>query len=186
MTGALVAIVGPSGAGKDAVIDQVRAHFADEVRMRFPQRVITRPAGAGEEHIPVSEDEFAVLQRQGGFCLHWDAHGLRYGVPTRVAEEVAAGAVAVVNVSRAALAGIREAFERVHVVRITVPEHVRRERILSRGRETSAEALLRLDRADPAPEQEVDLEIVNDGALADAGASLVAFMREVLEAQPVR
>lgn len=36
------------------------------------------------------------------------------------------------------------------------------------------------NRADPAPGQPVDLEIVNDGPLADAGDTLIAFMRGVL------
>lgn len=186
MTGALIAVVGPSGAGKDAVIDQARAHFADDARVRFPRRVITRPAGAGEEHRPASDAAFDALERQGGFCLSWAAHGLRYGVPAGVAADIASGSVAVVNVSRAALVRLGEVAERVRVVRVTVPEEVRRTRILSRGRETSAEALLRLERADPAPGQAVDLEIVNDGALSDAGDALVAFMQEVLTAAPVR
>ncbi|MGM7671586.1 phosphonate metabolism protein/1,5-bisphosphokinase (PRPP-forming) PhnN [Microbacterium sp. A93] len=183
MNGALVAVVGPSGAGKDAVIDVARDHYAGNTRVVFPRRVITRPAGAGEDHQPVTEAEFASLERAGGFAMWWAAHGLRYGVPNPVAESVRDGAVAVVNVSRGALSGLESAFPCVRVVRVTVPDEVRKARILSRGRENSVEALARLHRADPAPDQPVDLEIVNDGPLADAGDTLIAFMRDVLEEQ---
>lgn len=180
MTGAFVAVVGPSGSGKDAVIDCARAHYRDDARLVFPRRVITRPAGSGEDHHPVSEAEFADLSDAGEFAVHWDAHGLRYGVPRHVAAAVEEGCVAVVNVSRAAMAGLDETFSTVHVVRVTVAEEVRRARILSRGREASDEVLARLNRPDPAPGHPVALEIVNDGALSDAGDALVALLGEVL------
>lgn len=98
----------------------------------------------------------------------------------QVAAAVQGGAVAVVNVSRAVLDDLADAFPVVHVVRVTVPEQTRRERILFRGREGSDAALARLHRADPAPGFPVDLEIVNDGELADAGDALVRFVAGVL------
>jgi ribose 1,5-bisphosphokinase len=176
MTGALVAVVGPSGAGKDAVIEGARRRFAADPRVVFPQRVITRPAGPGEDHRPVSASEFADAERAGGFAIRWDAHGLRYGVPVAVAGAVREGAIAVVNVSRAVLADLPAAFGEVHVVRVSVPEEVRRERILARGRESSADALGRLERPDPAPDARVDLEIANDGPLDRSVEELARFV----------
>lgn len=180
MTGALIAVVGPSGAGKDAVIDEARQHYANDARVVFPQRVITRPAGPGEDHQPVSDEEFDAIERSGGFALSWCAHGLRYGVPRFIVSAVQEGSLAVVNVSRAILGELDASFPRVRVVRVTVPESVREARILTRGRETSAAALARLNRPDPAPGRPVDLEIVNDGSLADAGAALISFVQDVL------
>ncbi|MGO1768853.1 MAG: phosphonate metabolism protein/1,5-bisphosphokinase (PRPP-forming) PhnN [Microbacterium sp.] len=177
MTGCFVAVVGPSGAGKDAVIGWARERLPGDVL--FPQRVITRPAGPGEDHLPVTEGEFSDRASRGGFAVRWDAHGLRYGVPSSVADHVGAGGVAVVNVSRAALTELEEVFGRVRVVRVSVAEHVRRERILSRGREDEAAAHARLARADPAPDFPVDLEIVNDGSVADAGGRLLALVEGV-------
>ncbi|WP_193596911.1 hypothetical protein [Microbacterium sp. YJN-G] len=108
--------------------------------------------------------------------MRWEAHGLSYGVPVQVAAAVQEGAVAVVNV----LDDLAGAFPVVRVVRVTVSEQMRRERILSRGREGSDAALARLHRADPAPGFPVDLEIVNGRELADAGDELVRFVDGVL------
>lgn len=174
MTGVLVAVVGPSGAGKDAVIGAARDVLGG--RFRFPRRTITRPAGLGEDHDPVDDAEFERIERTGGFCLSWRAHGLAYGVPTAVADAVREGAIAVVNVSRSVLPSLVECFGCAAVVRITVPEDVRRARIAGRGRETAAAIDARMNRADPAPDSPVDLEIVNDRSLEEAGAALAAFL----------
>lgn len=180
MSGALIAVVGPSGAGKDAVIDCAREHYAGDTRVIFPRRFITRSAGAGEDHEPVSEAEFAARAIDGGFVLRWDAHGLCYGIPESIAASVRDGFIAVVNVSRAVVGDLETTFPCARVVRVTVSDEVRRARILARGRETSAGALARLNRADPAPGEPVDLEIINDGLLSDAGDALVGFMEDVL------
>ncbi|TIW17524.1 MAG: phosphonate metabolism protein/1,5-bisphosphokinase (PRPP-forming) PhnN, partial [Mesorhizobium sp.] len=39
--GVFVAVVGPSGAGKDTVIGYAKARFAGETRLEFVRRVIT-------------------------------------------------------------------------------------------------------------------------------------------------
>lgn len=180
MTGAFVAVVGPSGAGKDAVIGWARDALTPRAgEFVFPRRVVTRPAGPGEDHVPVDEAGFARIERAGGFALAWRAHGLAYGVPAAVIDAVRGGAVAVVNLSRGILPELADRFGRSYVVRISVSEDVRRARIAARGRESTADADARLNRADPAPDFPVDLEIVNDGALAEAGAALTTFLQGV-------
>ncbi|POH57137.1 phosphonate metabolism protein/1,5-bisphosphokinase (PRPP-forming) PhnN [Arthrobacter glacialis] len=178
MSGAFVAIVGPSGSGKDSIIDHAR--LAIEGReIVFPQRQITRPVGTGEDHKPVSESEFEVAKDRGEFALTWRAHGLAYGIPAHVFDAVGAGNLVVANLSRGVLKHLPGLFANVHVVRITVSEDVRLARIIARGREDEIAAASRVARLNPAPDHPADLEIVNDGTLEEASGKLVEFLVNV-------
>ena len=80
----LVLVVGPSGAGKDTLLEAARQALADDPRFRFVRRVITRPADAGgEAHEAVTAEEFAARE----FALQWQAHGLSYGIPADAIED---------------------------------------------------------------------------------------------------
>ena len=108
----LVLVVGPSGAGKDTLLEAARQVLADDPRFRFVRRVITRPADAGgEAHEAVTEAEFAARK----FALQWQAHGMRYGIP---ADAIDGAAVAVANVSRTVVAEAARQF-RVRVIEVT-------------------------------------------------------------------
>ena len=99
----LVAVVGPSGAGKDTLLAGARARLAGDARFRFVRRGITRPADpGGEDHDPLTQTAFARLRDAGGFALWWEAHGLLYGIPRDIEADLAAGRVVVANLSRAA------------------------------------------------------------------------------------
>lgn len=179
MSGAFVAVVGPSGSGKDSILENTRAALAEGSGIIFPQRHITRPAGAGEDHRPVSEEEFHAARRRGEFALTWQAHGLAYGIPAHVFDAVGAGDLVVANVSRGVLEQLPALFTNVHVARVTVSDEVRHARILARGREDGTAAASRVARPDPAPDHAVDLEIVNDGKLDEASAALLDFLTRV-------
>ncbi|MEW5726824.1 MAG: phosphonate metabolism protein/1,5-bisphosphokinase (PRPP-forming) PhnN [Pseudomonadota bacterium] len=175
MAGRLVAVVGPSGAGKDTVIDGARRRLAGDPAIVFVRRVVTRPAGAGgEDHIPATTAEFCAIKAAGGFLLDWEAHGIRYGIPASVAEDVARGLVCVANLSRAAVAHARRLLPTT-VVEITAPIPVLAERLARRGRESAADITERLERAG-AVAIDADTVIVNDGAIEDAVAALVTTL----------
>jgi ribose 1,5-bisphosphokinase len=169
--GAFVAVVGASGAGKDALLSHARPRVPAGVL--FPRRVITRPPGPGEDHDPVTVPEFAALLAMGDFAAHWDAHGLRYGIPVAADAAVADGRVVVANVSRAALGSLGARYQRLAVVLVTVSPEVRAARLRDRGREPEADALLRLARPDPAPGHRADVVIDNSGPLEAGGEQLV-------------
>lgn len=110
----LICVVGPSGAGKDTLLDAARQALTDDHRFRFVRRVITRPAEAGgEAHEAATETEFA----QRDFALKWQAHGLSYGIPAAAINDVA---IAVASVSRTVIADAAERFP-VRVIEVTAP-----------------------------------------------------------------
>ena len=148
--GLLVLVVGPSGVGKDTLLDAARERLAQDKQFCFPRRCITRPAGTvGEIHIPVRPEDFGQMARQGAFLLSWKAHDLGYGIPRHVLEEVEAGKTVIVNVSRSVIDDACELVGRknVRVVNIRASAAALRKRLEARGREDALDIERRLARA---------------------------------------
>jgi len=180
----LVLVVGPSGSGKDTLIAGARAALAGSTDHVFPRREITRDAEAGgEPHIAISKMEFAARLDAGRYAFAWQAHGLSYGVPATILDELAAGRAVVVNVSRTVIDDARRRFDRVRVVRVAVDEATLRERLTARGREDPAAVAGRLARAGALQSAGAgDFIIDNNGAAEQAIAAFTAFLRDL---QPV-
>jgi phosphonate metabolism protein PhnN/1,5-bisphosphokinase (PRPP-forming) len=176
----LVGVVGPSGAGKDTLMDGARAALAGDARFVFARRVITRPAAAGgEDHEPATRADFARMRDQGDFALWWDAHGLSYGIPARVAAEAVQGRVVVANLSRSVLVEAAARFPLL-VLEITAPLELRAARLAARGRESVEDVANRLRREAPLPAGLDISRVVNDGPAERGIAAVVAVLRGAL------
>lgn len=177
--GALVGVVGPSGVGKDSVMQALVAARPD---LRLVQRVITRPETAvGEAFEGVSEAEFARRRAAGDFALCWPAHGLHYGVPATMMGWLAAGQTCLVNLSRAVLAEAERLFDPFLALHLTAPAAVLAERLSARGREDADAIAARLARADTSLPRGLSrvIEVANDGPLeATVARILAAFQAE--------
>ncbi|WP_433769491.1 phosphonate metabolism protein/1,5-bisphosphokinase (PRPP-forming) PhnN [Pseudomonas putida] len=146
MSGRLIYLIGPSGSGKDSLLDAARTRLAER-GCRIVRRVITRSAEAvGEAALGVSMQQFTEMQAQGAFALSWQANGLAYGIPKEIDDWLAAGDDVLINGSRGHLPQTRERYPNVLVVLLTVDEAVLRQRLLARGRESVAEIDQRLAR----------------------------------------
>lgn len=181
MQGKFILIVGPSGAGKDTLIDYVRQKLQDEPRVHFVRRVISRPAAVGEDHESVADDEFLRRIEEGAFALYWQAHGLSYGIPSDIDLCLARGDVVIANGSRAMVAEARRRYPQLLIINVTAPMGVLAKRLVERGRENLESIRQRLIRSE---QQSVDgddvLQIDNSGPVETAGGQLVAVLLNLL------
>lgn len=179
--GVFVAVVGPSGAGKDTIIDYARAVLKNQPGFHFVRRVVTRPSSVdAEDHDTLSQEQFSAAMRAGAFSHHWEAHGLCYGLPKSIDGEIESGAVAIANVSRGIIPALRTAYAQFAVVHITASHEVLARRLAARGREDANEIKHRLMRAAPNACDPLDaIMIDNSGEIADAGDQFVALLRKM-------
>ncbi|WP_457580471.1 phosphonate metabolism protein/1,5-bisphosphokinase (PRPP-forming) PhnN [Ensifer canadensis] len=179
--GALVVVVGPSGAGKDSVMGFAARHFSNCADIHFVRRVITRPSDAGGEvHESVSASEFLDMEQAGAFAVSWDAHGLKYGIPEDVRRNVENGTTAIVNGSRSALPAFRAAFGGIAVAVITAEPTALAKRLAERGRESEEDVLRRLSRQVPDVTSGPDVTVIdNSGRLEIAGRRFVELVEQL-------
>ena len=176
--GRLIAVVGPSGVGKDSVMTGLCDALPE---FHLVRRVITRAAElGGEDYEATSTEQFERMRQDGAFALHWDAHTLRYGSPITVKYQLNRGTDCLVNLSRKVLSEGAAAFPRFVVLNITAAPETLAERLAMRGRETQAEIAKRLAQADkPLPDGLEVIHLSNDGALADTVARAAALLQPV-------
>ncbi|MGO3999976.1 phosphonate metabolism protein/1,5-bisphosphokinase (PRPP-forming) PhnN [Pseudomonas fluorescens] len=146
LKGRLVYLMGPSGSGKDSLIDAARDALA-QLNCVVARRVITRSAeSAGESAFGVSVEAFADLVRAGAFAMSWRANGLGYGIPVEIDQWLAEGRHVLVNGSREYLPQAQERYPTLIPVLLSVRSDVLRQRLMSRGREGIEEIEARLAR----------------------------------------
>jgi ribose 1,5-bisphosphokinase len=178
--GRLVVVVGPSGAGKDTLIAAARARLAGEPAFVFPLRIVTRAATADEDHLTISEGDFARAVSRGDFAFWWEAHGLKYALPAAIDADIRAGRTVVCNVSRGIVAALRLRYARLVVVLVTAPAEILAGRLASRGRASDGDLAQRLGRGAPSPaEFAPDHVIENIGDIADGVARLIGVIAGV-------
>jgi ribose 1,5-bisphosphokinase len=175
--GRLLLIVGPSGAGKDTLIGLAQSACAGDRGIVFPRRVVTREASIHEENTPISAVEFEQAVSRGDFALHWDAHGLRYGVPRSIVGDLDAGHAVVVNVSRTIIAAARRTFTNVIVVLITAPAEILAGRLAARSRSSDGKLDDRIRRSVDLPDSVPDATISNTGRAEDHARELLRMIR---------
>lgn len=145
-TGSFFFVVGPSGAGKDSLMDGARSQL-DPALFIFAKRTITRPADSGgEAHQACTQAEFALLEQQDKFLITWQAHNLSYGLPGTLLDALATGQHVIANGSRAMVAQLSTRVPNLFVVEIGAPPEILAQRLSQRGRESAADVAKRLTR----------------------------------------
>ncbi|MDR2154128.1 MAG: phosphonate metabolism protein/1,5-bisphosphokinase (PRPP-forming) PhnN [Burkholderiaceae bacterium] len=178
MTRRLIYVVGPSGAGKDSVLDGLRQSWSDLPPAHWARRTITRAARAdGERHESVSPPAFAHLHQSGVFAMHWQANGLRYGVRHAELTPLSDGRCVLVNGSRAWVPALLRQWPGCTVVHITAPPDVLMRRLAARSREDAPAIAARLARQVEFDMPASAIHVINDGPLATAVDTLRAALQ---------
>lgn len=147
MSGRLIYLMGPSGSGKDSLLNAARERLVERGCV-IARRVITRSAEAvGEDAIGVSPAEFDQQEAAGAFALSWRANGLAYGIPRQIDDWLAAGQDVLVNGSRGYLPKARERYPELLAILLQVDEAALRQRLQARGRESAEQIEARLARS---------------------------------------
>ncbi|UVK81788.1 phosphonate metabolism protein/1,5-bisphosphokinase (PRPP-forming) PhnN [Pseudomonas sichuanensis] len=177
--GRLIFLMGPSGSGKDSLIDAARERLA-KYGVDVARRVITRSAEAkGESALGVTLEHFEAMRAAGEFALCWSANGLCYGIPAQVEERLAAGRSVLVNGSRGYLNEARQRYPDLLAVGLTVLPGVLRQRLIARGRESAEEIEQRLARGARLQAYDPSVHVLDNSAALDVAVeALFGVLRQ--------
>ena len=175
MRGTLYLVVGPSGVGKDTLIDGAREALSGETNVVFARRVITRQSDAGgENHEYASDGQFETRRGAGDFMLDWEAHGFKYAIPASYCGHLDRGRSVIANVSRSVIKNAIANYAPAVVLEISASPDILADRLKHRKRETEAEIRKRLSRqAAMIPTTAAKVTILNDGTPQDAVAEFI-------------
>jgi len=172
--GLFLAVVGPSGSGKDTIIEALCKQLPNIKRVK---RYITREQqkAGGEDSYNIDFDTFGKLERDGGFAFSWSAHHLKYGLPITIFDEINVGKSLIANISRSILDQLSDKFEYYEIILITASDKILAERLEKRGRESKAQIEERLARSSfTIPNGISPLIIRNETTVEDAVSKIIA------------
>lgn len=178
MAARLVYVMGPSGAGKDAVLERVRRDLDGRIPVVFAHRYTTREPGFGHPNeVALGPGEYALRRARGLFAFSWDAWSVRYAVGSEIREWLARDLTVVVSGSREHFMREPPCVSALLPVLITAAFAERARRLRARAREPEAAILERLRRGDAFHPTHPDLvTITNDGPLEQAAAAFAALL----------
>lgn len=173
-------VMGPSGSGKDSLLRALRERLKPADPVIIAHRYITRAADANEASVALTADEFTHRVDLGCLAMHWQSHGLHYGIGVEIEQWLAQGLKVIVNGSREYLADAATRYPKLCAVHVRVKPEVLAVRLRNRGRETEAAIARRLERATQpfaVPQGCKLVEIDNSGALEDSAREFAALVR---------
>lgn len=138
---------------------------------------MTRASSSSEDNEQLTREAFAEGLVQFRFAMHWEAHGHCYGLPLSINDDIRAGRMVVVNVSRTVIDAKRRAYADVVVILITAPPEILASRIAARDRASDGKIADRLGRVADDAAAVPDVTIVNTSSADHHARQLVRAIK---------
>jgi guanylate kinase len=191
---ALVIISGPSGVGKDTIIDELRRREAESGRVgerHYVVTVTTRAPRDGEvdgvDYHFVSRDEFLRIRAARGFLEANEVHGNWYGSPRdQVRDALAAGKDVILKIDVQGAQVVKEQISAALLIFVIPPTlEALFQRLRSRATETADELELRQRNAaiELARQDDYDHVVINETGQVDRTAERI---EEIIADERVR
>jgi guanylate kinase len=190
----LVIVSGPSGVGKDTVIDAFR-RLPEDRDVFHVVTSTTRDRREGEVHGAsydfLTPERFAAMRDAGGFLEHAEVHGQWYGTPrARVRDALVAGRDVMLKIDVQGAATVKELVPDALLIFLVPPSLEELfERLVSRATETADELETRQRNAaiELARAGDYDYLVVNEtGEVARTAERIAAIMRVEKRKHPTR
>lgn len=179
----LIYLMGASGSGKDTLLRHLRAMLRTDEPVLVAHRYITRASSNDESSVALTAVEFQRRVELGCFALHWQSHGLHYGIGIEIDAWLLSGAVVILNGSRNYLPHAHARYPELKALEVTARPDILAARLARRGRESAEQIAARLRQASrsyPAPEDCRIVTLVNEGRPEDAARELLTTVRHLL------
>ncbi|MGH2465601.1 MAG: guanylate kinase [Candidatus Limnocylindrales bacterium] len=177
----LVVISGPSGVGKDAILDVLRG-LPGHSGHHYVVTCTTRARRPGEidgiSYHFLDSDQFLALRAAGGLLEANEVHGNWYGTPReQVADALAAGRHAILKIDVQGADVVRARVPDALLIFVAPPSvDALLERLTGRATETHAELLLRQRNAaeEMARRMDYDYVVINETGQVERTAEQIA------------
>ncbi len=150
-------VMGPSGSGKDTVMNAVREELGSQVCV--PTRYITREqvAGEPEEHYAISAREYDKLLSHQHFSLHWQANDCQYAYDRHWLMDIGKKPFVLLNGSREYWSKAHRLFgAQLQPIQLFLDESTQRQRLENRQRESQDMIESRILRSHSLADTNVD------------------------------